>query len=176
MLLVIFLLALAISMDAFSLSLIYGMNKIDNKKAFNLSLLVGVFHVIMPLIGFLFGLFLITKITISIKIIMAIILLIIAIEMILSSFKILESELLLDFKNMILFAMSVSFDSFTIGTSIFFVNNNYILICLSFFIVSFMATFFGLKLGDKLGNKLGSVATFIGGVILILLAIYYLFN
>ena len=46
-----FLMAIGLSMDAFSLAIIYGTNGIDRKKIILLSLVVGIFHFIMPNLG-----------------------------------------------------------------------------------------------------------------------------
>ena len=70
----ILLIGISLSMDAFSLSLIYGMNNLNNKQKLSLSIIVGIYHFIMPLIGLQFG-HLINKIdVISIDIIASIIL------------------------------------------------------------------------------------------------------
>ena len=51
----IILIGLSLSMDAFSLSLLYGSKSIDNKKVITLAVTVGVFHFIMPLLGHFLG-------------------------------------------------------------------------------------------------------------------------
>ena len=50
-----FLIAVSLSMDAFSLSLIYGTYGLSKSSVNVLSLVVGVFHFFMPLLGLLFG-------------------------------------------------------------------------------------------------------------------------
>ena len=47
-LLIYFFIALGLSMDAFSLAIAYGTNKISTKKTIALSLCVGFFHYLMP--------------------------------------------------------------------------------------------------------------------------------
>ena len=85
--LTIFLIAISLSMDAFSLALIYGMSNLNSKDKIILSLIVGIYHFIMPLIGLEFG-FLISKINfISIDIIASIILVYIGIDLIISNYK-----------------------------------------------------------------------------------------
>ena len=81
----ILLIGISLSMDAFSLSLIYGMNNLNNKQKLSLSIIVGIYHFIMPLIGLQFG-YLINKIdVISIDIIASIILTYIGIDLIISN-------------------------------------------------------------------------------------------
>ena len=47
----IVLTALALSMDAFSLAIIYGINQIRLKQAIILSVLVGINHFLFPILG-----------------------------------------------------------------------------------------------------------------------------
>ena len=51
----ILLIGISLSMDAFSLALIYGMQGMSNKQKLLLSIIVGIYHFIMPLIGLSFG-------------------------------------------------------------------------------------------------------------------------
>ena len=53
--LIYFFIALGLSMDAFSLAMAYGTNKISLKKELLLSIFVGLFHYVMPLLGTLIG-------------------------------------------------------------------------------------------------------------------------
>ena len=53
--LTIILTAIGLSMDAFSLSLIYGMQGMNKKNEILLSSIVGLFHFFMPLIGIFIG-------------------------------------------------------------------------------------------------------------------------
>ena len=52
---IIFLIAISLSMDAFSLSLAYGIEGINPKNKIMLSFVVGIYHFIMPLIGLIFS-------------------------------------------------------------------------------------------------------------------------
>ena len=47
--------AVALSMDAFSLAILYGTLGLTNKKRITLSIIVGMYHFIMPLLCSLFG-------------------------------------------------------------------------------------------------------------------------
>ena len=67
----IVLIGISLSMDAFSLALVYGMIGMPYKKKIVLALIVGIYHFIMPLIGLLIGLFISNiSFTFSIKIMM----------------------------------------------------------------------------------------------------------
>ena len=51
----IFSIGLALSMDAFSLSLSIGINKISNIDKIKISVIIGLMHFIMPLFGVIIG-------------------------------------------------------------------------------------------------------------------------
>ena len=51
----LFFVGIGLSMDAFSLSLIYGTYGLGKRNEIILSVIVGLFHFFMPLIGYLFG-------------------------------------------------------------------------------------------------------------------------
>ena len=108
----IILIAVSLSMDAFSLALIYGTQAISKKGKILLSIIVGLYHFIMPLIGLSIGLFVTDKIIINTNILVGIILSLIAIEMIISSFKEKEEEFLLSIPGYLLFGLSVSIDNY----------------------------------------------------------------
>ena len=54
-LLIVILVAISLSMDAFSLSLAYGTLDLERKNINLLSLIVGAYHFIMPLLGMWFA-------------------------------------------------------------------------------------------------------------------------
>ena len=83
MYLIILLLALAVSMDAFSLSLIYGVMINSKKKKFILAIMVGIFHFFMPLLGNIVGTKIFTIISLSNKIIAFFLFMILGLNMVL---------------------------------------------------------------------------------------------
>ena len=78
--------------------------------------------------------------------------------------------------SMIVFAFTVSIDSFSIGLALSIVENNLNAAFLIFSITSAIFTLLGLLLGKYLSKKLGKKATYFGIIILVLLAIKYLIN
>ena len=168
---IILIIALAISMDAFSLALIYGTLNLSNKKQLLLSLIVGLFHLFMPLLGNGFGLSISKLVATKFHLVLITILIFIGIEMIISSFKPNKKLLVLNYKGMLLFALAVSIDSFVLGISLKAITNNYKLVVLIFFLVSSFITLLGLKLGQKINHVIGHYATIGGGIILIIIAI-----
>ena len=51
----IVIIAISLSMDAFSLALAYGTLQLPPKRIFLLTIIVGIYHFIMPIIGRLMG-------------------------------------------------------------------------------------------------------------------------
>lgn len=175
-LLLVILIAVSLSMDAFSLSLAYGVNNLSKKDCLSLSLSVGVFHFIMPIIGMLFGNILLNIIKIRIEIIVFIIFMYIGINMFIEVFKNDNDTSIKNIFDILLFAFAVSLDSFSIGIGIRGITNNIILSCLLFTLFSFIFTYIGLNIGSKLYYRLGKLANIIGSIILIVLSFIYMFK
>lgn len=172
--LTIILIAISLSMDAFSLALIYGTEGINKKDKLTLSSVVGIYHFIMPLIGLSIGKFITDKIIFNSDILVGIILSLIAIEMIISSFKDREAKFLLSMHGFLVFGLSVSIDSLTTGIGLPAITNKYLLSSIIFSIFSFIFTLLGLNLGNILNQRYGKLSTVIGGTILLILGITYI--
>ena len=86
-LLVILVIAVSLSMDAFSLSLAYGTLNLQKKNIFQLSIIVSIYHFFMPLLGYLFGSNILNLIPINSNILVFLVLFVIGVEMIIESFK-----------------------------------------------------------------------------------------
>ncbi len=163
-------------MDAFSLALIYGTQDITKKGKILLSTIVGIYHFIMPLIGLTLGLYVTSKVIINTNILVGIILSLIAIEMIISSFKNKEEKFLLSIPGYLLFGLSVSIDSLTTGIGLPVITDKYILSASVFSVTSLLFTFLGLNLGNILNKKYGKISTIIGGIILLVIGLLYIFK
>ncbi|MBR3198785.1 MAG: manganese efflux pump [Bacilli bacterium] len=168
------LMAVGLSMDAFSLSLAYGTLSINKKDKFLLSLITGTFHFFMPLLGMATGNIIFNFIKINSDILVFIILLFIGLEMIISSFK--EKEIkLMKFSEFFLFALAVSIDSFSVGITLTKSIAGVFFSPVIFSFVSFLFTYIGLFIGNKIARLLGKIAPIIGGIILIGVGITYIF-
>lgn len=167
------LIGIGLSMDAFSLSFSYGTLNINKKERVILASLVGLFHFFMPILGLFIGNIILKYIIIDLDILLAIIISLIGIEMIISSIKKEDNTMLLSLLSFILFAFSVSIDSFSVGIGLKGINNNYLQVSIIFSLCSFIFTYIGLILGTKLNDLVGRYAKTIGGIILIGLGIYY---
>lgn len=172
--LIIIILAISLSMDAFSLSLIYGTLNLDKKLEKVISLTVGLFHFFMPIIGYSLGKFALSIIRINPSYIVGIIFIILGIEMLNSIKKEEQIKILTNIFSVMMFGFTVSIDSFSTGIVFGATSTSILTACLIFSIVSSLFTYFGLVLGKKLNNTFGSISTLIGAIILMTMGIKYL--
>lgn len=171
---IILTIAISLSMDAFSLSLAYGTLNLEKEYIKKQSIIVGVYHFIMPLIGLKIGDLLLKIIPITPNIIVCIVLTFIGIEMIIESFKKDEEIKKMTMKELLTFGLAVSIDSFSVGIGLQAITSNYILCVTIFSITSFTFTYIGLKIGKKINNLIGKISTLIGGIILMIIGIIYI--
>lgn len=172
----IFIIAIALSMDTFSLSLGVGTTNINTKKIFVFSLIVGIMHFLMPLIGVTIGNKIIELFTINANFLLGIILIYLGTSMFIDLFK--KEEKINNFNlfNMFLFALGVSIDSFSTGLGLSAIASNLWLSFFIFSIVSFSFTFMGLIIGKYANKLLGIYATIFGIIILIIIGFYHIFK
>ena len=170
------IIGISLSMDAFSLALIYGTQSISKRNKIILSIIVGIYHFVMPLLGVFLGNVILKYLVINLSIVVSIIFLFIGIEMIISSIKDDNHDFVVSIFGFLIFGLSVSIDSFTTGIGLNVINNNYLEVSSIFCVVSGNFTYLGLILGNKLGSIFGKLSTIIGGVILIILGIIYFFR
>ena len=168
--LTVLLIGISLSMDAFSLSLIYGMQCMNKKQKISLSIIVGIYHFIMPLIGSFLGNILDNINLINIDIIASIILIYIGIDLIISNYK-KEERIEINKTGFLIFGLSVSIDSLTVGIGLKAITDSYLLSSVVFSLTSLTFTYLGLVLGNIIGNKIGSYSKLFGGIILIFIAI-----
>lgn len=166
----ILLIGISLSMDAFSLALVYGMQGMSQKQKISLSIIVGIYHFIMPLIGLTFGTILSNINIISIDLIASLILIYIGIDLIRSNSK-KEDTIEITKTGFLIFGLSVSLDSLTVGIGLKAITDSYLLSSIVFSLSSLIFTYLGLTLGNIIGNKVGSYSKLIGGIILIFIAI-----
>lgn len=171
LLLNLILIAVGLSMDTFSLSLGYGIIINDKLLIKKLSLTVGIFHFIMPLVGNSIGESILKIIKISPQIVEPVVFLAIAIELVLSLFKKEELTEIKSFLSILAFSFAVSIDSFIVGIGLDGVTTNTSFSSLIFMIVSLIFTYVGLNTGKKIKSLIGNKAEILGIIILTLLSI-----
>jgi len=172
---ILFLIAVGLSMDAFSLALIYGTLNMEIKYHNLMSIFVGIFHFFMPLLGYFIGKIIFLFLPISPEIVAGVIFIALAIEMILSLRKEEQVKLLENIFSICLFAFTVSIDSFSIGIGLGNLTKNIILAAVIFSLTSAIFTYLGVKLGDILVKKFGNIATLFGSIVLFFLGLHYIF-
>lgn len=171
-----YFIALGLSMDAFSLSILYGTRGIKKKDIYLLSMLVGLFHFIMPNLGCLLTSTINIDLNKYTNIVSGIIFLILTIEMIRSIKENDTKYELSSILSLFLFSFAVSIDSFSIGIVFSLEKENVLIAGVIFSIVSCIFTLLGLLLGKLLNKKIGLVSKIIGIVILFILSIKYFLN
>ena len=173
MTLIYFFTGIGLSMDAFSLSLSLGTTNPTKRNIIKTALIVGLFHFIMPLLGYFIGNSFKYKIP-NINILTFILFIILSIEMYKTKDE--EKSSILNNITILLIAFSVSIDSFTVGIA-FGLNNEYILISsIIFSIISSIFTYLGLTLGKRIKNKYKKLSTYLGIILLLIVAFKYLIN
>ena len=173
---ILFMIAVSLSMDAFSLAIAYGTIGLSKKETNLLSIIVGIYHFFMPIIGMFLGKIILNIIHIKPDLAVFIVLLFIGIQMVIESFKEKEEIKPMSKFELILFGLAVSIDSFSVGIGLNTITHNIVLASTIFSICSFVFTYLGLKLGKKINEIIGKIATTLGGLTLIIIAFIYLFK
>ena len=170
----VIMIAISLSMDAFSLSLAYGTLNLERKYINMLSVIVGVYHFIMPLLGMWIGNSILKVLPISTNTIVFVVLVLIGIEMIIESFKSEKSVSLMKLSELLIFGLAVSLDSFSVGLGLGTIYKNPLICSIIFSIFATLFTYIGLYFGKKLNNWVGKISTVIGGIMLIIIGLLYL--
>lgn len=161
------IMAIALGMDAFSLGLGMGMIRLRLKQVFYIGITIGIFHVIMPLLGIGLGRFISFHFSGIATYIGGALLLILGLQMIISSFKSDQETFVTPIGfGLIIFALSVSLDSFSVGLSLGIFGARTAVAIFLFGFFSMILTWVGLLLGRKVQSWLGSYGEALGGSIL----------
>lgn len=173
-LIMMLLLAIGLSMDAFSLALIYGTLNMSKSLNIKMSLMVSIFHFFMPILGYYLGRWILGIIGIDPEIIVGIIFIVLSIEMLFSLKKEEQIKILTNILSVMVFAFTVSIDSFSIGIGLGALHSEILIPSMLFSITAGLFTYAGVNLRKTLVNKLGKITTLIGSLILFILGFYYL--
>ena len=168
-------LAVAVSMDAFAVSICKGLalQKIKLKQYVLVGLWFGGFQALMPVIGYFLGGKFMDKISSFDHWVAAGLLAIIGINMIREALSKNEEKVdnSLDIKTMFMLAVATSIDALAVGISlsVFDINIWFSVLCIG--VTTFLFSAAGLKIGSLFGTRYKSKAEFLGGAILIILGI-----
>ncbi len=171
-LLTLILMAFALGMDAFSIGIGMGMFKLRLRQVFYIGLTVGIFHVIMPLLGMIAGRFLSETFGTFATYAGGILLMVLGIQMFWSSFKDDDQTLVAPVGfGLLLFALSVSLDSFSVGLSLGIFGARTAVTVACFGIAATLLTWLGLMIGRKFQGVIGAYSEALGGSILFLFGV-----
>ncbi|WP_281883202.1 manganese efflux pump [Paenibacillus sp. YYML68] len=170
------LLALALGFDALSLGLGIGMRGIRKLDIVRIGLVTALFHMIMPLAGVWTGSFLSSILGQVATVCGGVLLLVLGAHMVYNVLRGDESSGYdpRSFWGLLLFAFSVSVDSFSVGISLGMFAGDVWLTILLFGAAGGLMTMLGLLLGRRVGEWFGDYGEALGGVILIAFGIHFI--
>ena len=167
--------AVALSMDAFSVSICKGLTtkKFSIKTALSCGIWFGIFQALMPLIGYFLGIQFESLITSIDHWIAFGLLFLIGVNMIREAFGDEDDKNTSknDSKTMFLLAIATSIDALAIGVTFAFLQ---VMIWKSILIIgvtTFIFSFAGVAIGNFFGSKYSKPSSIVGGVILILIGL-----
>lgn len=173
----ILILAIALGMDAFSLGIGLGMKGIRLLHVLQISVVIALFHIVMPLMGMFTGHYVSTILG---DVAMAAgggLLVLLGSHMIYSAIRTVETPLF-DIRNgwgLLVFALSVSIDSFSVGISLGLFATDIIITVLLFGVFGGVMSVIGLLVGRRMGRWIGEYGEAFGGVILLAFGLKFLF-
>lgn len=171
----IFLIAVALSMDAFAVAICKGLSvkKVQAKHVLTVGVYFGGFQALMPLIGFLLGFKFESFITSIDHWIAFVLLAIIGGNMIKEAMSKEEDEVndSFSFRTMLPLAVATSIDALAVGISFAFLGVDIIEAAILIGITTFVLSGIGVFVGNIFGSKYKSKAELAGGVVLILIGL-----
>lgn len=185
------LLGVALSADAFAVSLTHGvkMPYFLVRSALIYAFTFGFFQALMPLLGYLLGSTVAAYVDKWSPYIAFLILSIIGIKMIVDSIKNKDSDvdciknceicankntcqiIKIDYKKLLLLAISTSIDAFAVGVTFSFLGVNLFLSVIVIGLITFALCFLGVFIGFKFGARFRKISEIIGGAVLVLIGI-----
>lgn len=176
----IFLLGLALSADAFAVSIAAGICSKDVRVSdkLKMSAFFGIFQGLMPVIGWFAGfLFLAYMKTFDHWIAMGL-LSFIGIKMMIESRKPEDCKTINYFAygTLLLMAIATSIDALAAGLSILILDVEIYLPALFIASITFIVSLIGVNIGKRAGRKLGQSAELVGGIVLILIGVKIVFD
>jgi manganese efflux pump family protein len=171
----VFFLAIALSMDAFAVSIGLGAKhkKEPKKMALMAAAYFGLFQALMPFFGYWAGKGLLSVVAAYAPWLAFFLLLLIGAKMIYESFNTGIEE---DLKNithrvMLVLAIATSIDAMAAGFALNLLNVNVLFSCGIIGLITYFFSYIGVLVGEKSGTKLENKAELFGGVVLILIGL-----
>ncbi|MBA4536626.1 manganese efflux pump [Bacillus aquiflavi] len=163
------LIAFALGMDAFSVSLGMGLFKLRLLQIFKIGITIGFFHIWMPLLGIVLGKYLSEYFGVVATYIGGALLVILGVQMLLSSFSSNKNNVMKPIGfGLFIFGFIVSLDSFSVGLTFGIYGARIMLVIISFGVATTILTWTGLILGRKVQGFLGDYSQAFGGSIMLI--------
>ncbi|MFS0783865.1 manganese efflux pump [Bacillus sp. 1P06AnD] len=161
------LMAFALGMDSFSVGLGMGMYKLRLRQIGIIAATVGIFHIIMPLIGMSAGRFLSDQFGTYATYAGGLLLILLGLGMFISGLKGESNGFIVPVGfGLLVFALSVSLDSFSVGLTLGIYGARTFLAITLFGLMATMLTLAGLMIGRKVQGLLGVYSQVLGGSVL----------
>ena len=172
----IFLIALALSMDAFSVATAIGAtgSKLNSYAVLRLATAFGIFQFVMPILGWLLGRTVVSYIADYDHWIAFALLVIVGLRMIKEYFGKDEKERTKDPTkgwSLLILSIATSIDALAVGVSLAVLDTNIYYPSVVIGVVCFIITALGMIFGKKLSRILGKKAVLLGGIVLIAIGI-----
>lgn len=169
----VFILAVALSMDAFAVSIGLGSKPNGRNMGLKAGIFFGVFQALMPFIGYLAGRGVLGWVDTYAHWIAFGLLALIGGKMLYEGLQegIEEDIAAITNKMMLILAIATSIDAMAAGFSLTLLNTNPYLACLIIGVTTFAFSWAGVQIGKKSGTWLESKAEIFGGTVLILIGL-----
>ncbi|MFV8826315.1 manganese efflux pump MntP family protein [Alkalihalobacterium sp. APHAB7] len=160
--------ATALGMDAFSVALGMGLVGLRYRQMFKIGIVIGGFHIIMPLLGIVTGKLVSNYFGLFATYLGGGLLLFLGLQMSISSLRNGEGRLMKPVGlGLFVFALSVSLDSFSAGLSLGMLGAKTVIAVAAFGLMSMLLSWAGLVMGSRFKGIIGSYGELLGGLILI---------
>ena len=173
----VFIIGVALSMDAFAVSICKGlsMKKLTIKRALIVGLYFGGFQAFMPFLGYHLGMSFEAKIESVSSYVAFTLLALIGANMLKEAFsgedEEEEEDASLDFKTMILLAIATSIDALAVGVTFSLLKVSILPCIVVIGITTLIISMLGVKIGNVFGAKYKTKAEIAGGIILIVMGV-----
>lgn len=169
----VIILSIALSMDAFAVSIGLGAKKNTPGLALKAGLFFGTFQALMPLIGYMGGKSVLGWVDSYSNWIAFFLLALIGTKMVYEGLQegIEEDIATLTNKMMLLLAVATSIDAMAAGFSLTLLHTNAYIACIIIGLTTFAFSWIGVYIGEKSGTWLESKAEIFGGTVLILMGV-----
>ncbi|UFJ40188.1 manganese efflux pump MntP family protein [Brevibacillus humidisoli] len=170
------MIAIALGMDAFSLGIGVGMVGMRLREVIRVSVTIGLFHMAMPLLGILVGIYLSEMVGDVAVLVGGGVLTMLGMHMLWNGLfgSTAQSMMQPSGIGLYLFAFSVSLDALSVGLSFGLMNVNRLVAVTLFGLIGGLMSGFGLLLGRRVGGWLGGYSELLGGLILLIFGIKFM--